>query len=363
MKIAIFHNYLDNMGGAEHVVLTLARELKADVYTTSLDFELIKKMGYEDISFHTIGKVPINPPFRQQAALKKFSKLKLGTQYDFYIIAGDWAVSGLLHNAPNIWYAHSPIREIWDLYEYTRATTVPFHKRIFFDLWVRYNRHLTTHYVKKAEIVACNSETTQKRIAKYLNRDATVIFPPVDTSQYYFESVGDYWLSVNRLLPHKRIALQLNAFKKLPDEKLIIVGSYEKAHHFQKYASLIKKSLRPNVELISWVEKKALLKLYANCRGFITTSMEEDFGLTAIEAMASGKPVIAPNEGGYRQSILNNKTGILINNISEQKIVDAVNTINKNPSLYKDHAIAQAACFDTSIFIKKIKDHIRQKNG
>ena len=124
MKIAIFHNYMDNIGGAEIVGLTLARELNADLYTTNIDQEKIDKMGFPDIKPISIGRVPINAPLRQQMALWKFRRLNLGKKYDFYIIDGDWAMAGAVHNKPNMWYVHSPIREIWDAYKFTREHMV-----------------------------------------------------------------------------------------------------------------------------------------------------------------------------------------------------------------------------------------------
>lgn len=112
MKIAVFHNFMDNIGGAERVGLTLARELNADLYTTNIDKDKIKKMGFDDVRLISIGSIPINPPFRQQAALHKFRHLNLGKKYDFYIIDGDWAMSSAVNNKPNLWFVHSPIREI-----------------------------------------------------------------------------------------------------------------------------------------------------------------------------------------------------------------------------------------------------------
>ena len=129
MRIAIFHNFMDNIGGAEIVGLTLARELKADFYSTNVDHQKVKKMGFSDVNVISIGKIPINAPFRQQAAFWKFRRLDLRGKYDFFIIDGDWAVPGAVNNKPNLWYVHSPIREIWDLYEYTRENTVPFYLR------------------------------------------------------------------------------------------------------------------------------------------------------------------------------------------------------------------------------------------
>jgi len=359
MKIAIFHNFMDNIGGAERVGLTLARELRADFYTTNIDREKIEKMGFSDIKLKPIGRVPINAPFRHQKTLWKFRKLNLGKEYDFYIIDGDWAISGAVNNKPNLWYVHSPIREIWDLYEYTRENIVPLPLKPIFDVWVKYNRYLNKKYVNHAGKLVCNSENTQKRVRRYLNKEAIVINPPIETSKFYYHKNGDYWLSVNRLISHKRVDMQIKVFSKLPNEKLIIVGSYEKSRHFQTYADYIKKTKPENVKILSWVDQKKLIDLYANCKGFITTTKDEDFGMTPIEAMASGKPVIAPNEGGYKETVINNVTGKLIDDISVDKLVRAIEETGRDPERYKNACLRQAKKFDTDIFISKIKDVIK----
>ena len=103
MKIAIFHNYMDNIGGAEMVGLLLSRELDADIYTTNIDDEKIRKMGFLDGRIKTIGKVPKNAPFRQQIALKRFRNFKTEEKYDMHIIEGDWAISGAVKHKPNMW--------------------------------------------------------------------------------------------------------------------------------------------------------------------------------------------------------------------------------------------------------------------
>ncbi len=368
-KIAIFHNFLDNIGGAEIVTLIIARELNADIYTTNIDYEKIKKMGFESISVKSIGKIPLNAPLRQQFALRKFRRLNLNKnkkkkKYDFFIIAGDWAMSGAVNNKPNLWYVHSPIREIWDLYEYTRNNMVPKPLRLIFDVWAKYNRHLNKKYIKHAQKIVCNSKNTQARVKKYLKRNALVINPPIETTQYKNQKSKNYWLSVNRLITHKRIDIQMKAFSKLPTEKLIIVGSYEQSRHFKAYANYIKKIKPKNVEIKSWIAYKELIELYANCKGFITTVNDEDFGMTPIEAMASGKPVIAGNEGGYKETIINNKTGILIDNIDSDKLAKSIKKISKelksNPEKYKNSCIKRAKQFDTKEFIKKIKKQIEK---
>jgi len=360
-KIAIFHNYMDNIGGAEIVGLTLARELKADFYTTNIDKEKIKKMGFSDINLISIGKIPINAPFRQQIALGKFRKLNLKNKYDFYIIDGDWAMSGAVKNKPNLWYVHSPIREIWDLYKYTRENNVPWFLRWIFDLWVKYNRYLNKKYVRYVDKIACNSKNTQNRIKKYLNKEATVINPPIETSQFHYKKTGNFWLSVNRLLALKRVDIQIKAFSQLPDEKLIIVGSYEQSKHFRQYANYIKKIKPKNVEILSWIDREKLIELYANCKGLIATAKDEDFGMSLIEAMASGKPVIAANEGGYKETVIDGITGKLIDDINVDKLVQAIKEIGKNPEQYKNACFEQAKKFNTKIFMKKIKKAIENK--
>lgn len=360
MKIAILNNYLDNIGGAEIVTLILARELNADIYTTNIDSEKISQMGFESLlpRIFSLGKIPTKAPFRQQLALWKFRRLNLKHKYDFYIIAGDWAMSGAVNNHPNIWYAHSPLNELWAFTDFIKKNIISSWKIIPYDLWVFFNRLLSLKYAKKVDHWVCNSQNTKNRIEKYYHASATIINPPTETTKYESHESKNYWLSVNRLITHKRIDLQVKAFVNLPEEKLIIVGSYEAGvEQFESYKKYID-SLKPsNVEIIHWASDSELKELYANCKGFITSAQDEDFGMTVVEAMAAGKPVIAPNEGGYKETVTT-ETGELINNIDAKKIELAVKKINeelkKDPAKYRAVCIARAKEFDTSVFVEKI---------
>jgi glycosyltransferase involved in cell wall biosynthesis len=368
MKIAILHNFMDNIGGAEIVSLTLARELDADLYTTNWDAERIASVGFADVvpRIVSIGKLPARAPFRHQLALRLFRKLDLGKKYDFYIISGDWAVGGAVNNKPNLWYAHGPLNELWAFKDFVGKKMMPVWKRPIFEVWVRMNRMLTRRYARHVGAWVCNSENSKARIQRYYGARAAVIYPPIDTKLYSCGTDEGYWLSVNRLLDHKRIDVQVKAFTALPDKKLVIVGSYEKgALHFESYKKYIEDIMPINVELRHWVAQDELLGLYAHCTGFITTSRDEDFGMTAVEAMASGKPVIAPNEGGYRESVIDGETGVLIYEIDKVKLADAVKRLDtelkdtSRRSFYAENCRRRARRFDVRVFIGKINAEMK----
>ena len=366
MKIAIFHNFMDNIGGAEIVALSLARELKADLYTTNIDEEKIGKMGYHDVlpRIYSIGRIPKQAPFRQQLAFCRFRHLNLSGSYDFFIIAGDWAMSGAVNNHPNLWYAHSPLNELWEFKDFIKKELLNFWKKPIYALWVAFNQKLSLKYSFYVDNWVANSLNTKKRIKKYYNQEATLIYPPVDTKKYISDISQGYWLSVNRLAAHKRPEIQLDAFKLLAHENLIMVASYEKGvAQFENCRKNILENKSDNVIIKNWVSDSELKNLYANCSGFITTAKDEDFGLTVVEAMASGKPVIAPREGGYIESVIDSQTGVLIDSINGEKIAEAIkkikNNLELNPLFYKQACLNQAEKFDTSVFISKIKSMIK----
>lgn len=363
MKIAIFNSFLDNIGGAEIVTLIFARELNADIYTTNIDEEKIKRIGFEDVlpRIFSIGKVPIHPPFRQQATFFRFRKLNLAGKYDRFIISGDWAMSGAVNNRPNIWYVYSPLNELWEFKDWVSKNLLSFWKRPLYDIFVWFNRKLTLKYAKSVGVFVADAENVRARLKKYYGVDSKVVYPPTYTKNYYYRPHKNYWLSVNRLIKHKKIEEQVKAFASMPEANLIIVGSYEKGtQQSDEYKKYLESILTPNIKIISWVSDAELKGLYSECKGFITSAMDEDFGMTPVEAMASGKPVVAPNQGGYKETVVNGKTGFLLDDFNTKNIIKAVKEIGTKAESYKDACMKRAEEFDVSRFINKINAIIRQ---
>jgi glycosyltransferase involved in cell wall biosynthesis len=361
MKIAIFHDYIGAIGGGEKLMLTLARGLGADVITTDMDADSVKKMGFEDVNIISLGRTVKMPPLKQISASLRFAMCDFSKEYDFFIFSGNWAHFAAKRHKPNLYYCHTPVRAFYDLYD-VFLERQSFLNSLLFRFWVKLYKRLYEYYVTHVCRIVVNSVSTQKRIKKYLNRTSKVIYPPIDVSRFRFEYYGDFWLSVNRLYPEKRVELQIEAFRQLPEERLLIVGGYAEADHASMYATSLQKNLPDNVKLLGTVQEEELIQLYSQCKGFIITSIDEDFGMAPIEAMASGKPVVCMKEGGCLETVADGLTGLLVTpNVSE--IADAINIISIEPVKYKEKCIEQSRKFDVNIFLNEIKKEIEAGNG
>lgn len=363
VKIAIFHDYIGIIGGAEKLVLTLARYMKADIITTDVDQKSVNMMGFEDVKIISIGKTIKLPIFKQISTSIKFSLCNFSKNYDFFIFSGNWSIFGSKKHKPNMYYCHTPMKLFYDLYESIGHESSII--KCIVKIWVLFHRYFYEQYLKHIDAIVANSKNTQLKIQKYLSRDSEVIYPPINCSIYQFKEIGGFWLSVNRLYPEKRIELQTETFRLMPNEKLIIVGSYSEGDYAAKYARTIMKNLPTNVEIRSTISEKELIDLYSRCKGFISTSRDEDFGMAAIEAMASGKPIICTKEGGYIETVLEGKTGLLVKpNVKD--LLQAVKILSKNSQQYEKACKEQAKNFDTSVFVTHMKekiDHMFQNNS
>jgi len=176
----------------------------------------------------------------------------------------------------------------------------------------------------------------------------------VDTKRFRCEGYGDFWLSVNRIYPEKRIELQFRVFRELPEERLVVIGGYAEGDHAAKYYEKLVRDIPDNVEIRGAVTEEELIDLYAQCKGLICTAEDEDFGLTPIEAMASGKPVVAVNEGGFRETVVHGETGLLVE-AKRDELVKALKEIAGDPERYKKRCMERAKEFDTSVFLKRFR--------
>ena len=142
----------------------------------------------------------------------------------------------------------------------------------------------------------------------------------------------------------------------MPDEKILIVGGHARGNHAVKYAKNIINGLPQNVNILGEISEQELINLYVRRKGLICTAFDEDFGLTPVEAMASGKPVVAVNEGGFRETVTE-KTGLLIN-ADLHSTIEAVKFVSNEPESYRNACLEHAKRFDISIFSKNIKNVI-----
>jgi len=349
MRTAIFHDYFGAIGGGERVALAIAKVLNADVITTDADAAGKLDGGVRVTSLGSTVKLP---PFKQISATRQFASADFSDDYDFFIFTGNWSHHAARHHHPNLWYCYTPVRAFYDLYGVFLQRQGPLTRQAF-RAWAAFHRRLDRRSVEHIDRIAAISETVRRRISTYYDRDAAVIYPPVDTARYRCKGYGDFWLSVNRLYPEKRIELQIEAFRAMPDERLVIVGGYAAGDHAGRYAARLLGNLPGNVEIRGEVSEQALIDLYARCRGLVCTALDEDFGLTPVEAMAAGKPVVAVDEGGFRETVTA-ETGMLVD-ADPGRIASAVRAVSADPERYREACLARAREFDLSVFADRIR--------
>jgi len=356
MKVAVCHDRLTGTGGGERVAITLAKAFNADLfvakYTPEKTYEECKKLRIKEIA-----PIP-DPPASQFYPLIrmhdawKFSRLKELREYDLLFTSGMWAFFASKQNLINIWYCHSPNRGLYDLREEIPKRYNVFW-RLVYNLWADFWTSFDQKYVKKVKKIVVNSINVAKRVKRFYNRDAEVVHPSVRVDKFYHKPHENYYLSVQRIMPEKRVGLQLKIFEHLPNERLVIVGKAEYGTEYQRKISQWIERM-PNVEWLERVSDEELRELYARCKAVIQTSIDEDFGLIPIEAMASGKPCVAVNEGGFRESIVHGKTGLLIDEPYLENFVKAI----KN---FDDYVLDPKECmrrsrdFSEEEFIRKIR--------
>ncbi len=328
MKLILLQPYLNLRGGVERVILKVAQHYGASIYTLEYDKNAtFSEFGNLDIKL--IGRdVPLSDklPYRASQGFRygyNFYNMKIKEDYDVlnsHISPSEWIRN---KNERVLWYCHTPPREVYDLYE-TRMQNRSYKDKLVYAALVGTYKMIAKGITSKIDEIATNSNTTNERIKKYYGREATVINPGIDYKDFSNKEYGNYFLYPSRLVVNKRQDYAIMAFrsfvKKTKDQKhkLIIAGTLSKDPEHQKYFDKLKNMAKGlNVVFKTNVNDGQLKDLYSNSKGVLFSAINEDYGFIPLEAMASSKPIISVNEGGPRETVINNKTGFLVNSPSE----------------------------------------------
>lgn len=358
LKLAIVHDWLTNIGGAEKVVLALHRLYKeAPIYTMSYNPSKMPK-EFENINIKTsfIQHLPLgNKKHQLFLPLMPYVFEQFDfSEYDVVITSSSCCAKGVITPVKtlNICYCHTPPRYLWDMYHEYIENFNPIIK-----WYVIANLHKLRMWDKlsadRVDYFIANSNFVAKRIKKYYMRDSKVIFPPVDTHFFTMENeknIDNYYLVISRLVPYKRIDLAVKAFNQL-GLKLKIAGVGPELKELKKIA-------KSNIEFLGYVSDEEARELLRRCKAFIFPGLE-DFGITPVEAQACGRPVIAYGEGGILDSVIDGKTGVLFKEQSIESLINAVKVFEKNIDKFDSKAIRKhAEKFSIERFTREIKDFI-----
>jgi len=357
-KVAIVAEELTQLGGAERVLDCILEIFPhAPVYTLVWDNKKTHRR-YE--------KFDVRPSFIQKMpfGIKKYKwylplmpkavesfKLK---EYDLVISLTSALVKGIKTNSDqtHICYCNTPTRYLWiDSEDYVKTAPIPFFVRPLMPMVLNYLRKWDLKAAFRPDFFIANSINVQKRIKKYYGRDSFVIYPTVDTTKFKPSKKEDYFLLVSRIEPYKKVDLVIDAFKGLR-ENLKVVGSGTKMDE-------MKKASPSNIEFVGRVSDEDLIKLYAGAKAFIFPQ-EEDFGLTPVESMAAGTPVIAYKRGGALESVVPGKTGEFFYPQTAESLSKVIK--NFRPTKYRlDILQKQAYKFDNKVFKEQLLAYIESR--
>jgi glycosyltransferase involved in cell wall biosynthesis len=326
MKVAIVHEWLVNYAGSERCVESFTNIWKeADVFAL-VDFlndeERLTILKGKKAKTSFIQKLPFaKTKHRYYLPLfpKAVEQFDL-SNYDVIISSSHAVAKGVRTNKNqlHISYCYSPMRYAWDSAdEYLQGF-----KGKAAKLFINYLRKWDLKSSQNPHYIIGISEHIARKIKRIYNRNADVIYPPVDVHLFPLElAKEDYYLAASRLVPYKKIDLIVEAFSEMPDKKLLVVGSGPEKEK-------IKSKAASNVQILGYQNFDSLRKYMQKAKAFIF-SAEEDFGIVVLEAMACGTPVIALNQGGTAETVVNMVNGIHFNEQTAQSIINAVNSFEE----------------------------------
>ena len=363
-KVALVHDFLNQYGGAERVLLALAKIFpEAPIYTLLYD---PKKMRGK------FKNADVRPSFLQKfpKILKKRPKWLLPflptapetfnlRDYDLVISSsGAWSKGIIVKpKTIHICYCHSPMRFVWDWNEkYLGEHNLGKGRRIFARLLLNYVRMWDKAAADRPDFFIANSRATETRIKKYYGRESEVVYPPVNVKSAVTEKneSKDYFLIVSRLSPYKKVEVAVEAMNKL-NLPLVVIGEGA-----PKYVKYLKSIAGPKTKFLGWKSDEETKKYFAACRAFIFPG-EDDFGIAPVEAMSFGKPVIALRKGGATETIIEGETGEFFEESAIEVLADAVRRFQENEKNYDPAKIrAQAEKFSKDKFVENIERVIEE---
>lgn len=364
MKVAIVHDYIKEYGGAERVLETLLEIYPdADVFTSlyAPDFLGPHKNRFEKYNIKTtfLNLIPFRhkliSPLRLLSPFA-FSSLDLSS-YNVIIVSqtGAYFPNLVKHrNKKLLCYTHTPPR-----YLYGYATARDWKKNKAFVAVAQIANHflrmIDFNASKNVDFFIANSEEVAARIKKFYKRNAVVIYPPVDIkTQEIKRKKNNYYVTGGRLARAKGIDIIVKSFNKI-GLPLKIFGK-----GFAGYEEELKKIAKKNIEFVGEVSDEEKLELMVDAKAFVFTSYDEDFGITPVEAMSVGTPVIAYKSGGVKETVVDGKTGLFFEDNSPDALSESIKKFEKLKIDSKD-CIKQAKKFSKERFKKEIKAFINSK--
>lgn len=359
MKIALAHDYLNQLGGAERVLFVFHEIYpEAPVYTLIHDRKRARGVFDKlDIKTSFLQKLP-GGLSRMRWYLPwmpaGFESLDL-TGYDVVLSDASAFAKGAIvgSSSLHICYCHTPTRYLWsDTHQYIEELKQGRIVKKILPLILNKLRTWDYQAAQRVDYFIANSKNIQRRIKKYYGRESEVIYPPVDVENFKIaDELGNYYLIGGRLVFYKRFDLAVRAFNKL-GIKLKIFGTGPEEEKLREMA-------KDNTEFLGQVSDQEKAELYSRAIAFIHPH-EEDFGITAVESMAAGRPVIALKKGGALETVVNGETGVFFEEQEWESLADAV--IRFEPGEFDSQKIREHAMkFGKERFKKEIANFVKEK--
>ncbi len=351
MKIALVHDWLYTYAGAEKVLEQIILCFpNADIFSL-IDFLPAKERAFlngKNVKTSFIQHLPFaKTKHRQYLILLPLAIEQLDlSDYDI-VISSSYAVAKGVLTSPNqlhICYCHSPMRYAWDMqHQYLAEAGLVRGPKSWLARYVLHKLRMWDYRTANGvDAFVANSKFIARRIFKVYRREASVIYPGVDLSRFKFQSKKqEYFVTVSRLVPYKKISLIAEAFKDMPDKKLVIIGDGPERNKVEKIVSESK-----NITYLGYQDEDSLISYLQNAQALIFAA-EEDFGIVPVEAQACGTPVIAFARGGSLETVRGldkeKPTGVFFYEQSTESICRAVNEF-----LERAESILPEACLDNA---------------